>query len=69
MKWLQTILKEALDLFVDDRRLVLDALIGVLAAGVVQRLTGWHALSGAILVLGIVAALGFSVWQRAGRKD
>ena len=69
MNWLRRIGREALDLFVDDRRLVLDALIAVLAAGVVQRLTRSDALSGAILVLGLVTALGFSVWQRAGRKD
>ena len=69
MNWLSTIGREALALFVDDRRLVLDALIAIVAAAVVVRFGGPALVAAAVLVMGLLTSLGFSVWQRAGKKD
>ena len=69
MKWLRTLVDEAFSLFVDDRQLVLDALIAVVAAALVVRFGGAPALAGGVLVIGLVASLALSVWLRSGRKD
>lgn len=69
MNWLSTIGREALALFVDDRRLVLDALIAIVAAALVVRFGGPALVAAAVLVMGLLTSLGFSVWQRAGKKD
>lgn len=69
MRWLRTIADEAWAMFVDDRQLVLDALIAIVAAALVVRFGGAPALAGGVLVIGLLASLALSVWQRAGRKD
>lgn len=63
MTWLQAILKEVLDLFVDDRALVLAVLSALIAAGLIVLWTGSSPLAGAVLVGWLVIALAGSVWR------
>lgn len=68
MKWLEAIRKEALDLFVDDRALVLEVLSAVIASGLIVLWTGSSPLAGAVLVGWLVIALAGSVWRASGPK-
>lgn len=68
MKWLEAIRKEAFDLFIDDRALVLEVLSAVLAAGLILLWTGSSLLAGAVLVGWLLIALAGSVWRGARPK-
>lgn len=67
--WIKTIVDEVWGLFVDDLALVVGAMAVVAATAVCVAMRAPDAVCAPILALGLAAAVLFSVWRRARRKD